>query len=432
MLKKVIPLFLLLIIQSANADSLKNMIQKSLQTHPSVGSQALRVKSSELDIKTAKWQFYPTIGLEFSTKDQSNSSAERSFSDSFRDFGNASTMIVSLEQPLWTGGRLKGGLNRATANLQETQEGLGQLQRELALNVVQAYGNWLAADLRVKSWQETLETHISLKETVNRRLEEGLASNSDQLLADSRLTSVRAELTAAQAQAHVALSSLSQLVGDDIENEDLSIERVLPVLEKDLITMIDLAMELSPDVQRSLAQVEVARADVSIQQSQRLPSIFLRMEHEFGKTGAGRDRVSDSAVFIGVRTALGAGLSAFSGIDSSRAAYQASLAAVDVQRLAIKEQVQGDYYLVSSFAARLDALKQSEGMTEAVFESYNRQFLSGRKTWFDLLNSARDLAQSKVQLADAESAHLVVTWRLAIFTQALDSLLENASEKNIR
>ena len=420
----MIPLFLLLIIQSANADSLKNMIQKSLQTHPSVGSQALRVKSSELDIKTAKWQFYPTLGLEFSTQDKSNNVGDRSFSDSFRDFGNARTTIVSLEQPLWTGGRLKGGLDRATANLQETQEGLGQLQRELALNIVQAYGNWLAADLRVKSWQETLETHISLKKTVNRRLEEGLASNSDQLLADSRLTSVRAELTAAQAEVHVALSSLSQLVGDDIENEDLSIELVLPVLEEDLITMIGLAMELSPDVQRSLAQVELARADVSIQKSQSLPTLFLRMEYEFGKTGVERDSFSDSAAFIGVRTALGAGLSAFSGIDSSHAAYQASLAAVDVQRLAIKEQVQGDYYLVSSFAARLDALKQSEGMTEAVFESYNRQFLSGRKTWFDLLNSARDLAQSKVQLADAESAYLVVTWRLAIFTQALDSLLE--------
>ena len=78
--------------------------------------------------------------------------------DSFRDFGNADTTIVSLEQPLWTGGRLKGGLDRATADLQETEEGFGQLQRELVLNVVRAYGNWLAADLKVKSWLKTLDT----------------------------------------------------------------------------------------------------------------------------------------------------------------------------------------------------------------------------------------------------------------------------------
>jgi hypothetical protein len=34
------------------------------------------------------------------------------------------------------------------------------------------------------------------------------------------------------------------------------------------------------------------------------------------------------------------------------------------------------------------------------------------------------LVQSKIQLADAEAAYLVVNWRLAILTQGLEQLME--------
>lgn len=104
--------------------------------------------------------------------------------------------------------------------------------------------------------------------------------------------------------------------------------------------------------------------------------------------------------------------------------FQVSLAAVDTQRRAINERVQGDYYLVASFGSQLPALRSAASTTEAVFNSYHRQYLAGRKTWFDLLNSARDLVQSKIQLADAEAAYLVVNWRLAILTQGLEQLME--------
>ncbi|WP_300374814.1 TolC family protein, partial [Methyloprofundus sp.] len=132
----------------------------------------------------------------------------------------------------------------------------------------------------------------------------------------------------------------------------------------------------------------------------------------------------DTRVSVGLRTKFGAGLSTFSGANASRLAFQASLAAVDTQRRAINERVQGDYYLVASFGSQLPALRSAASTTEAVFNSYHRQYLAGRKTWFDLLNSARDLVQSKIQLADAEAAYLVVNWRLAILTQGLEQLME--------
>ena len=57
-----------------------------------------------------------------------------------------------------------------------------------------------------------------------------------------------------------------------------------------------------------------------------------------------------------------------------------------------------------------------------VSESYGRQFLAGRKSWLDVMNTARDLVSTQVQLADAEASQLTVSWRLAVITQGAQSL----------
>ena len=54
-----------------------------------------------------------------------------------------------------------------------------------------------------------------------------------------------------------------------------------------------------------------------------------------------------------------------------------------------------------------------------VSESYDRQFLAGRKTWLDVLNAARELIQTQVLIADSQSSQLVASWRLAMTTQGL-------------
>ena len=417
---KLIIIGLLLVVQPVQAIDLKQLIALSLQSHPSIASQQLTVKSGEADVNSANWQFYPTPNLQVST----GSFSDRSV---FGDFDEVKA-TVSLEQPLWTGGRLTGGLDKANSALNEERERLRQTQRALAFRVVQSYGDWLSASLRMKGWEESLATHFRLKSSVGRRLVEGVASKSDQLLANSRLQSVIADLAAVRAQEQVALSTLSQLVGEKMMSQQMGISLPLPSQTDNLEQMMEQALALSPDVQQALDLVDVAKADLVIQESERWPDLFFRAEHQFGTRQALQSSQSDTRpdtrVSVGLRTKFGAGLSTFSGANASRLAFQASLAAVDTQRRAINERVQGDYYLVASFGSQLPALRSAASTTEAVFNSYHRQYLAGRKTWFDLLNSARDLVQSKIQLADAEAAYLVVNWRLAILTQGLEQLME--------
>jgi adhesin transport system outer membrane protein len=72
--------------------------------------------------------------------------------------------------------------------------------------------------------------------------------------------------------------------------------------------------------------------------------------------------------------------------------------------------------LLESFDVRLPALQEATRTANEVYESYQRQFLTGRKSWLDVMNSARDLQQARLQLADLTAARLTLAWRLHVLT----------------
>lgn len=417
-LKWVVGLCGLALINSASqAQVVENLIAGSLKSHPSITAQASQVKASEAALESAKWQYYPTPGMELTT-------GRGSRSDSVIAGITDVTGTASLEQPLWTGGRLDGGVDRADAELENSLEGLKAVREKLSLDTVQAYGDWVSANLSAKAWETSMAIHQRLKASVQRRFEAGLTSKGDERLADSRLESVVADLTSTQVKEQVALMAVSQLAGSGIEEAGLSVDLNLPSLTDNLEQILAKALALSPAVGQAISQSEVAKADVALQRAARSPQVFLRAAHQFGSDK--NDNIPTSHITVGVRSAFGAGLSSMTAEKASQAAYEASLANVDVQRRIITERVRSNYYIVQSFGAQIKALASTAKTTEGVFNSYNRQYLAGRKTWFDLLNSARDLVQAQLRLADAKSAHFVASWKLAILTRELNNLLAGA------
>ena len=93
-----------------------------------------------------------------------------------------------------------------------------------------------------------------------------------------------------------------------------------------------------------------------------------------------------------------------------------------MQSRTVSEQVLADFALGLSAASRMASIQASLGAAEDVSASYDRQFLAGRKSWLDVMNAARELAQTETQLADLQSTQLVVTWRLAAYARGIDAL----------
>lgn len=395
------------------AGILPRLIEEAVASHPLVRSQQAGTDAAKAGVDAARWQFFPTPSLSVEQVD-----AEANDTDYQ---GDDRVATLRLQQPLWAGGRLTAGLEKADATHRSKDAAIEEARQQLALQTVQAYGDWLTAHLKEEAAGKSVQRHEGLYDQVTRRLK-GMSSKSDQVLASGRLQQARAELAVAQIQGNTALARLAQLLGRQIDTRELTADpsRPLPV-QQPREALVDAARGRSPELERLKATAQAQQAEIGVYKASLSPEVYVRLERQdgdFSTRGAG----TQDRVFLGLQTNLGAGFSAASQIAGARARHAAAQADAEASNRGITERILTDTASYQGLTTLRSALEISLAAAREVQQSYERQFEANRKSWLDVMNATRELAQTEAQLADARGSLLVVSWRLAILTQGVDAL----------
>lgn len=404
----------------AAAQLLPSLIEEVMASHPSIRSQQAQGRSSKESVNAARWQFYPTPSI-------SVEGVGASSQDSSYRFGSGSVTVFRLQQTLWSGGRLTAGMTKAQAGVQVSLASLEMARQEVAMRVVQTYVEWYGAHLKLLALEKSLDTHARLRQQIARRVAQGFSPESDLVLLVGRVEQLEAD-KAAEASRHAsALAKLAVLLGRQVQPQALTADIARPLdVHESSGELQDRAAQISPGIARLVAQARAVEAEIKERKADLSPEVYVRAERQYGNFSNANASPSNH-LFVGVTTRFGAGLSALSQVDGARARYEAALADVEAARISIKDQVVADHVAAASFKARVKLLASSLRTSEALSLAWNRQFIAGRKTWLDVMNSARELSQMESQLAAVRAEQLLVTWRLAIAAQGIDGSMALAS-----
>ena len=403
-------------LAQAQAQTLEALILDTLATHPATQSQRALVASAAAGVDSARWQFYPTPSV--SLENAATSGADALYQ------GDKRVATLRLQQPLYTGGRLTAGADKAQASLDQSQAALEESRLQLSLRVVQDYGDWLAAHLKTQANQKSEQTHARLRDQVQRRIDEGVSADSDLMLALARQEAIRADVTAARAQGDMALARLGQLLGRPLLGDALASTVAIPrPVNAQAAALLQQALSQSAALQKAKSQVRVQEATVVERRADLLPEVYLRAERQYGNFNFANG-APENRLFVGVSSRFGAGLSGLSNVAAARGQLEAALAEVQVQTRAINEQVLADHALALSSELRLASVRASLRSAQSVSESYERQFLAGRKTWLDVMNAARELAQTETLIADLLITQMVASWRLSFYTRGIEAVIQ--------
>jgi adhesin transport system outer membrane protein len=400
-----------------HAESLPQLIDGVLASHPSMRAQAALGTSAREAAEAARWQFFPTPSIGFEQVDAGSSDPN------YPSYGDKNVTTLRLQQPLWTGGRLSAGMDKAEAGLLASRATQEAVRQDLALRVVQVYADWYGAQLKRQAYEKSLQTHQTLRQQINRRIAGGVSPQSDLTLLLGREQQTEADLAAARALEQSALGRLGQLLGRALQAQALATAVAAPLaLDASAQELQAQALAQNPTVQKLLAQARIAGAEVSERASDLKPDVYLRVERQYGSFSAPNTAVQNR-VFVGLSSHFGAGLSSLSQVGGAQARYQAALADVDSSRINLGEQITADYTQAQAGQSRLLALQASLQSADGITRAWNRQFVAGRKTWLDVMNAAREAVQLEAQIADARASQLLLSWRLAITGHGLDGAL---------
>ena len=122
----------------------------------------------------------------------------------------------------------------------------------------------------------------------------------------------------------------------------------------------------------------------------------------------------DGRFTVGISYQPGAGLSSYEAAKAAEIRAEGARNAIDAAKLDILESLNSDIQDALSNKQREDMLNTSVEASGLVLDSYKRQFVAGKRTWFDVLNALRELTQNKIAVVHTKAALVGSAYKLMV------------------
>lgn len=391
----------------AQTSSLEDIAKQAMATHPAVLARQMSSQAAGAELEGASWQRYPSPNVELNT-----------------DSNGVSTTLFRLQQPLWTGGRITAGIDAAQSRQQASESAVKEAKQDLVLRVIAAFVEALRQRARLEAVAQSVQQHESLLGMITRRVDQEASPRVDLELAQSRLLQASNDLSSGLQAQRNALTQLSQLAGRPVRTVGfLEIDSLLG--QQSIESLLEQAITVSPTLRRLDQEIDAAQADADLKRASYHPQISLRLENAHASASLnGISAYSTNRVFLVAEFQPGAGLSAASGVAAAIAKRDAARQQRDTAMRDLQERVSIDWEELVAASKRLENATLASKSSKEVYESYSRQYTTGRKSWLDVLNSVREFTQSDQAVADSRAQASGASLRLRLATANLKGLSE--------
>jgi outer membrane protein TolC len=201
------------------------------------------------------------------------------------EIANSYSLGLELNQPLFTGGRMKYNVERSAHLAQAARERESWSESSVALEATTAYWELIRADARVEAIAQRLEQVTANVRDMERRLEQGVVTRNAVLEATMRRAEVRARLTEARNGRRLARARLNLLMGRAadraIEPSTALPQRVEPLEERRRVT--ERAFARRGDVAAAEQRIDAGKAAARMTRAGWYPNLALTGSMDYAR-----------------------------------------------------------------------------------------------------------------------------------------------------
>jgi adhesin transport system outer membrane protein len=358
---------------------------------PAAQAAWLGARAALSDVRGAKWLRYPSLTTDLGITTGTNAIAPS----------------VVLEVPLWSGGQISSTIRRAKTIEAASIARWHEAVLSLALETSQHYWNIVLYTRLEQLTRDSLDEHQKLVESMQRRVNQEVSPAADLELAKSRTAQIEQELATVQAQRLSAMRNLAELVRDT----DYGLGSEPPFdpanLTHDWENVATEVVQYSPTRARLVLESDAARAEINIAKSGILPRVVA--QHSYSE-------ITGSRFGVGLRLQTSSGLSQLSAVSSASTRYTQSLDQVRLAERQVRQEIATEVQNFESSIRRATASQSAALSAARVSQSYMRQFIAGRRSWLDVMNSLRESLGAQTGQAQAEVTAMAISVRLQLLS----------------
>lgn len=329
---------------------------------------------------------------------------------------NTLPLSFSVQQPLYTFGRLKYTINTAKENeILATAKAL-RTKRDLVENTAIAYARVLTAKRQLATQANYLSNLEVLRRQISNRLQAQVAATVDLRLVENRLNQAESKGQQIIQDLQNANADLQALTSSQVSTEDQIPADLLelparPELEALLFTN-------NVEILEAEREIKLAESQLALTRTQSLPTLSLSVE-QLADVASGISREVNYGLSIGTGI-NGLGIQNAREIAAVRHQVDAAKYQKDAVSLQVKRYIERLVSQYSSTRIIIDANRDAIKQLTSLVSSYQNQYTAGFRSWLDLLNLYRELNESRLDLTASEGDLSILALQLNARAGRLD------------
>jgi adhesin transport system outer membrane protein len=397
----------------AQAITLSEAIQSTLDSHPEIHAGINSRLSADEEVKMAKGGYLPTVDLLVGYgRENTDSPSTRAQGNHNTETLNARNAELRLRQMLFDGFNTPNEVARTEAVVNSRAYRVLGTTESLALRTVEVYLDILKRREMVDLAKNNLLAHQRITDQIDLRSRQGVGSTADFDQSNARLALAENNLYTEQVNLADAEANFISVTGR-IPNELLAPTSIRSALPVDLDTARRTVMQNNPYLKSAQADVHAAEKQYEVAKSPFYPRFDVELA-----TNANDNIQGDEGHDNGWRAAVVMNYNLFNGMrDKARlqsSAYQIN-ESMDIRNNALRvlnENLSLAWNAMDNARLQTPKARDYADYTTRVREAYQQQFSLSQRTLLDLLDSENELFTANRRYTDVRYTEEFAMYRV--------------------
>ena len=406
-LRCLVVVYIFLCMGTASAESLSfgKALTRVWQNHPDVRKAEAAVNASGYDKTAAYAGFFPYLQT-----------------DMVRGSQSKDDYVVRAVLPLWSGGQTRASVDVAKAAQNMALADLQRTRLQLALRLTDVYFSVLAYKEQDGLWRQYVDKLTNLYGMIQRRATSGVSPQADVMSILSRLRQADASAELNRASLAAAETQLAALLGTTTDS--LFWPQNALLTPDEISTALARAMVEHPDLTFAAQTITREQADTRMKRAGLSPELSLRYVKPFGADSG--NNTSETQIVLQYQSDNG--IKAYQAWRSGEQRVDGARAALDTVRLEVTSAINLAKAEISASTAQLGYQSEAVLASDAVIDSFLRQFEAGRKSWLEVLNAQREALDTRMAQVQQRRSLWQANTRLALHGLYWDNLVQDSEQ----
>ena len=403
-----------LMAEVASADTLREALNATYATNPTLNAQRESLKSTDATVAIARAGGRPTvIGTVGVNRNLTRSGVIAQTQGNDHNISLSGGADLSI--PLFQGGSVRNAITAAKTRVEAGRAVLRAVEGDIFTEAVAAYMDVMRDRAIVELNQNNVRVLGTNLEANRDRFQIGDLTRTDVAQSEARLADGRARLSTAQGRLASSEENYRRVIGT--QPGPLAPPPPLPPLPASAEEAVRIALVDNPDNIASLRQAQAAGYDVRVARASRLPTVSGTLTGDYinqltgGTNGLDRSGTATSVGLSGRIPLYQGGLPAARIRQSQALEGQALESQIATERLVVANTRSA----FATYHAALQAIASTEASVKAnelALEGVRAENTVGTRNILDVLNAEQELLNSQVLLVTARRDAYVAGFQL--------------------